>query len=94
MKRRRSWSWPAVALLALLMLPGCLGPNHATGHLAKWNFEFENKWAREGVFLVCLPAYVVFAVGDMVIFNSIQWWSGDPFISRPVPKNDSPSTTF
>jgi len=83
MRRRRSWTWATLALVMLLAFPGCLGPNHAVGHLAKWNMEFENKWAREGIFLLVLPGYVLFGVGDVLIFNSIQWWSGENPLSRP-----------
>ena len=72
-----------LALTSLFLLSGCLGPNHAGGHLGKWNASFENKWAQEGVFLVCLPAYALFGLGDVIIFNSWQWWSGKNPISRP-----------
>ena len=74
-------TWLAVGLLAVLT--SCLGPNHATGHLFKWNAEIGNRWGRSAVFILVLPAYLVTAVGDQLIFNSIQWWSGDNPISRP-----------
>ena len=88
MSSRRSRPWACLALAAFLFMaaPGCLGPQHATGHLGKWNNSFENDWAREGIFLVCLPAYVFTYVGDVLIFNSIQWWSGTNPISRPGGK--------
>lgn len=73
----------AGALGALLLCSACLGPNHATANLAKWNADFENKWAREGVFLLTLPAYVIFSLGDNLIFNSIYWWTGDNPIGAP-----------
>ena len=40
-------TWLAVGLLALLT--SCLGPNHATGHLFKWNAEINNRWGRSVV---------------------------------------------
>jgi len=73
----------AFALASIFSLSGCLGPNHAGGHLAQWNDSFENKWAKEGVFLVVLPAYALFGMGDVLIFNSWQWWSGKNPLSRP-----------
>lgn len=82
--------WAGVALAAcLLFSPGCIGPGNATAHLAKWNVSFEGKWSQEGIFIVCFPAYIVTALGDMLFFNSIQWWSGTNPISRPA-KNDGP----
>jgi hypothetical protein len=89
MLHRRRWSWAALALAVLLIVPGCLGPNHSVMHLSKWNRSFESDWAQEGVFLVCFPAYIVCAVGDMLIFNSIQWWSGENPISRPDAPGDA-----
>ena len=71
-------------IMLLLMAPACLGPNHATARLGNWNVtEFEGKWAQEGMFLVLFIPYVLFSVGDMLIFNPIQWWTGENPIVRP-----------
>ena len=83
MKRKPIKGLLVLALAVLFCFPGCLGPNHAGGHLAQWNGSFENKWAKEGVFLLVLPAYAIFGIGDVLLFNSIQWWSGENPISRP-----------
>ena len=83
MKRKPIKGLLVVALAVLFCFTGCLGPNHAGGHLAQWNDSFENKWAKEGIFLLVLPAYAIFGVGDVLLFNSIQWWSGENPISRP-----------
>ena len=75
----------ATGALALgLTTTSCIGPNHAYNSLNSWNSEVsENKSLNE---LVCLglhvvPAYQVCMVGDMIIFNSIEFWSGD----NPIP---------
>jgi len=73
----------AGGILALLAFTSCLGPNHATGHMFKWNGSIENRWGRSIVFVVCLPVYFITSLGDSLIFNSIQWWTGDNPISRP-----------
>jgi len=73
-----------LALAVLFCFAGCLGPNHAVGHMYQWNDSFENKWAKEGVFVVTFPVYLILAAGDALIFNSIQWWSGVNPISRPT----------
>lgn len=72
-----------LALAMLFCFSGCIGPNHATGHLYQWNDSFENKWAKEGIFIVTFPGYILFGVGDALIFNSVQWWTGKNWISRP-----------
>ena len=85
--RKRLRMMASVAGLSLFLLTaGCLGPSHATGHLYKFNSEFENEWAQEGMFLLLLPVYVLFSAGDQLIFNPIYWWSGNNPISPPGKK--------
>jgi hypothetical protein len=68
------------ALLAVGMFGSCLGPNKLFNQLNDWNAEAtENKWANEGIFLVCniVPVYGVAYLADIVVTNSIEWWNGD-----------------
>lgn len=83
MTRKPMKGLQALALSMLFCFAGCLGPNHAGGHIAQWNGSFENKWAQEGIFLLTFPGYILFGVGDILIFNSWQWWTGHNPISRP-----------
>ena len=76
--------WHGLAIAALFCCSGCLGPNYATGHLAKWNSEIDGKWGSEAAFVLLLPVYAIFSLGDVVLFNSIQWWTGDNPISVPT----------
>ncbi len=73
----------AVGLCALLLGVGCLGPSHATGRVFQYNMSFESKWSQEGMFILMLPAYVLFSFGDKIVFNSIYWWTGNNPIDPP-----------
>ena len=73
----------AGGLCALLLCTSCLGPGHATGRLYKYNRGFESKWSQQGMFLLMFPGYVVFSAGDQLIFNPIQWCSGENPIDPP-----------
>ena len=77
------------AALALTMLgTSCLGPNNAFNGLNSWNHRVtDSKWANEGIFLVLniIPVYGLFYLGDIIIFNSIEFWGGDNPIDRPAP---------
>ncbi len=73
----------ALGLCMILLCAGCLGPNHATGRAFKYNMSFENKWSREGMFILMLPVYTLFSLGDNVVFNPIYWWTGDNPIDPP-----------
>ena len=73
----------AATLASLLLLgsltSGCYGPFNLTRNLHHWNGSIENKWGREGVFLVLaiFPVYAICMLGDAIIFNSIEFWGGD-----------------
>ena len=74
----------AAALAVCLTATSCLGPNHAYNSLSAWNSEAsDNKFLNEAVFLGLhlLPAYPLCMAGDVLIFNSIEFWSG----SNPIP---------
>lgn len=86
MKRRLRGTARAAGLCLALLCTGCLGPSHATGRLYQFNAEFENKWAQEGMFVLLIPAYILFSMGDQLIFNPIYWWSGNNPISPPGKK--------
>ncbi len=81
-----------VALCLVFVFSGCLGPNNATARLARFNHDIDNRWARQGTFIVLLPGYLVFSVGDNFVFNPIFWFTG----SNPVdpPQNDSGPKDF
>ena len=71
------------ALLVGLCFTSCVGPFNATKRLHTWNREIENRWLGEGVFAVfrvhwipAISVYTVFAISDMLIFNSIEFWGG------------------
>jgi hypothetical protein len=75
--------------ILLLLCTSCLGPGHATGRLYNFNRDFESKWAQEGMFIVLLPGYVVFSLGDHLVFNSVQWWTGENPIDPPDERSPS-----
>ena len=82
-----------IALSLLSLCSACLGPNHATARLARFNDDIENRWVKQGAFMLMFPGYIIFGlVGDNLIFNSIYWWTGD----NPVdpPKDNSGPKDF
>ena len=87
------------ATLAALLIFGslttsCYGPFQLTKNLHHWNGSIENKWGREGVFLVLaiIPVYGLCILGDALIFNSIEFWGGDnpiePSVMAPTAEMD------
>lgn len=75
-----------VAVVCMLMgstlLPSCIGSFTLTNKLLAWNKQISNKFVNELVFFAfwVLPVYEVSALADVVVLNSIEFWSG----SNPV----------
>lgn len=70
-----------------VMMSGCFGSFSLTSKLHDWNGSVSNhKFVNELVFLgLCiLPAYELCALGDVLVFNSIEFWGG----SNPIAMND------
>lgn len=75
-----------LALGAGMLATSCFGPFNAVRQVHAWNDDVStNKWAKEGVFLVIswIPVYGVAMLGDVLIFNSIEFWGGTNPIDAP-----------
>lgn len=60
-----------------LAMTGCFGSFSLTTKLHRWNDSVsDNKFVNELVFLgMCIiPAYELFCLGDLLIFNTIEFW--------------------
>ena len=80
-----------LALLLLIgTLTGCFGSMNATARLKTWNREIENRWAGEATFLLLrVPyqgVYGVVAISDLLLFNSIEFWTGQHPIDPVSPE--------
>ena len=73
--------WLAVSLVAVAFgISGCYGPFYLTRKVWKFNGEVsDNKWVVEIVHLICLalPVYSIAGAADGLIFNSIEFWTGN-----------------
>lgn len=80
------------ALLSLVLAlglttSGCLGPDRLYNTVKNWNAEmFERDWLNE---LVYVPMHIIVLpfclVGDILIFNTIGYWSDNYLIEDPGP---------
>ncbi|MCM1519334.1 MAG: DUF3332 domain-containing protein [Lachnoclostridium sp.] len=72
-----------VALLAASMVStSCIGSFSLTNRLLDWNKQVGNKFVNELVFFAfwIIPVYEVSALADILVLNSIEFWSG----SNPI----------
>lgn len=74
-----------LALLSLtaLILSSCIGSFQLTNNVKEWNESVGSKFANEVVFLAfhIVPVYPVCVFADAVVFNSVEFWTGDRLIA-------------
>lgn len=83
-------------LLLASSLTGCMGHNALTAKALKFNLSTaEGRWGREGLFvgMMIIPVYPIFKLLDLLLFNSIEFWTGsNPLNGRSalvdIPKSD------
>ena len=80
-------------LLSLTLLSSsCLGSFTAISGLKDWNDNVtESKFLNNFIFwgLIIIPVYELFAIGDLIIFNALEFWTG----SNPISMAEGESET-
>ena len=74
-----------------LLLSGCYGPFQLTRRLHSWNGHVGDKWENEIVFLlmVIVPVYDLAVVGDALVFNTIEFWTGNNPMANAAPQTST-----
>lgn len=82
----------ALALCVTFLSSSCLGSYTAFNNLKDWNHQVsQNKFVNNLLFwgLNIIPVYGLFFIGDTLIFNTIEFWSG----SNPLAMTDGQMET-
>lgn len=68
-----------LSVAAMLPLQSCIGSFSLTRKVLAWNHQVGNKFVNELVFFAfwILPVYEVTSVADLLVLNSIEFWSGN-----------------
>ena len=85
-----------LTLLSTLMLAGCMGTGALATKVKKFNLDVtEHRWGREGTFLALniLWVYRIANILDLLVFNSIEFWSGENPVNGKSPLVDIPKAT-
>ncbi len=85
-KKILSGAMAAMLLFTAVTTPSCIGSFSLTNRLLGWNQNVGNKFLNELVFFAfwVLPVYEVTCLADLVVLNSIEFWSG----SNPMAKGE------
>lgn len=82
---KRFSTYAALGLVLAASLSGCYGSFLMTKSVHTWNGSLNSRWAKEGTFLALsiLPVYELAIVGDAVLFNSAEFWTGKNPMTPP-----------
>lgn len=74
-----------LGVAATLTATSCIGPNNAYNSVLNWNSKLSNKYVNELAFLGLhfIPVYQLCYFGDLVLFNSVEYWTGNNMITKP-----------
>lgn len=69
----------ALAALLCSSMTSCMGKFALTRNLYAWNDQVSNKFINEVIFVAfwILPVYEVCGLADLLVLNTIEFWSGD-----------------
>lgn len=87
MKKRYLSVAVITALAGSMLFSSCIGNFALTKKLLGWNNQIGNKFINELVFFAfwIIPVYEVTALADVLVLNSIEFWSG----SNPIAQGKS-----
>lgn len=76
--RRQIFTVSAVLLASSLLFTSCIGSFALTNKVLAWNQQIDNKFVNELVFFGfhILPVYEISALADLLVINSVEFWSG------------------
>ena len=78
----------ALLLTVSLSTTSCIGTNASFNGLNSWNSRVsESKYLNELVYigLWVIPAYEIVLLGDVIIFNTMEFWGSENPIGAPAP---------
>ncbi|MDL2223171.1 DUF3332 domain-containing protein [Bacteroidales bacterium OttesenSCG-928-M11] len=85
MKRKtRLMMATAMVLCSSVLFSSCIGSFSLFNKLLSWNRNVSDKWINELLFIVISPAYAVAGTIDVLILNSLEFWTGDNPASAQV----------
>lgn len=74
-------------MAATLLTTSCVGSFALFNKLASWNKRATNsKFLNELIFLVISPAYGVCTLADVLVLNTMEFWSGSNPLAQKVGK--------
>lgn len=78
------------ALIGACLMSSCIGSFGLFNKVLAWNKQATgNKFLNELIFIVISPAYALCGVADVLVLNTIEFWTGDNPISANIGKTEN-----
>lgn len=96
MKKRYLSVAVVATLLCSMTMSSCIGSFRLTNSVLKWNNQVGSKFLNEVVFFAfwVLPVYEVTSLADLLIINSIEFWSGRNPLTASTKIVDTGTSTY
>lgn len=81
---KKNFKFTAILLSTSLMLSSCIGSFNLTNKVKDWNEGIGSKYVNELVFigLHIIPVYPITVLADILVLNSIEFWTGNSGFSQ------------
>lgn len=76
----------ATVLSSSILLSSCIGSFGLSNKFLAWNKTIDSKFVNEVLFIVFQPAYVITMLADVLVLNSIEFWSGENPVQAGIIK--------
>lgn len=86
MKRKFLVVGTVIALASSIMFSSCIGSFGLSKTLLTWNQGIDNKFVNWIIFVLISPAYAFTMTADLLVLNSIEFWSGSNPIQAGIIK--------
>ncbi len=86
--KKRFFSVAAIVLAGTLLFSSCIGSFSLSRKILAWNQTIDNKFVNEVVFVALwiVPVYEVCMIADILVINSIEFWSGENPVEAGIVK--------
>jgi hypothetical protein len=86
MKKRFLKLGIVVAISCSILFSSCIGSFSLSNKLLAWNQTVDSKFINALIFIPLLPVYGIALTGDALLFNTIEFWSGENPIEAGIVK--------
>jgi len=76
----------ATVLGSSILFSSCIGSFALSNKFLAWNKTIDSKFVNEVLFVIFQPAYVITMLADVLVLNSIEFWSGDNPVEAGIIK--------